>query len=372
MRDAPARQIPRARAGWLVGPGFDLPWLIAPGLLGAAVALALPDGTRLPTWGWVLLVVGVDVSHVYATLYRTWLDPETRAHRPGLLWGCLGAAAVGCGLAQGLAPGWFWTGMAYLAVFHFARQAVGLGVLLRARAGLPTRDPAGRLARAASYAVTFGPVVWWHAHLPLDFEWFAPDDFVGPWPEALGTAALALTAAVVGLHGLERLRSRRAAPAADLWLLSTAAAWFGGIVLSASDAGFTASNVVAHGVPYVALVWWVGRRRWALEGRGPAVPWMFEPVGAALAVGLLVALAVAEEGLWDALVWHEHGPWTDWEPSATVRWAAVALLSVPQVTHYLLDGFLWKLGPANPGLGAALGLPVTAPAPAASPAPPPP
>jgi hypothetical protein len=32
------------------------------------------------------------------------------------------------------------------------------------------------------------------------------------------------------------------------------------------------------------------------------------------------------------------------------------VLAVPQVTHYLLDGFVWRMGPANPELRALLGL----------------
>jgi hypothetical protein len=33
------------------------------------------------------------------------------------------------------------------------------------------------------------------------------------------------------------------------------------------------------------------------------------------------------------------------------------VLSVPQVTHYLLDRWIWRGGPDNPELAADLGLP---------------
>jgi len=50
-------------------------------------------------------------------------------------------------------------------------------------------------------------------------------------------------------------------------------------------------------------------------------------------------------------VWHDH-PWLfpAADPPAWLAAAAVPLLATPQVTHYLLDGFIWKLGPTNPGL----------------------
>ena len=47
-------------------------------------------------------------------------------------------------------------------------------------------------------------------------------------------------------------------------VLTTAAGWYGGIVLSSDDWSFTVLNVLPHGVPYFALVWRDGARR----GRG--------------------------------------------------------------------------------------------------------
>jgi hypothetical protein len=76
--------------------------------------------------------------------------------------------------------------------------------------------------------------------------------------------------------------------------------------------------------------------------------------------GLLVILAFGEESLWDRLVWHEHpqlfGSAGDagWGPLATA--AVVALLAVPQATHYLLDRWIWRVGPDNPRLAEQLGL----------------
>ena len=34
----------------------------------------------------------------------------------------------------------------------------------------------------------------------------------------------------------------------------------------------------------------------------------------------------------------------------------VALLTVPQATHYVLDRFIWRVGPQNPALAEQLGL----------------
>lgn len=349
--------------GWLVSPAFDLGLMLGPGAAAVALALALPDAA-LPPWGYVAFVLGVDVAHVYASLYRTYLDPDTRARRRPLLLGAPLAATLACCALYGLAAPLFWTALAYLAVFHFVKQQVGVAALYRVREGLPTRDAAARVERALIYGVTLSPILWWHAHLPRAFDWFLPGDFLVGLPPWVAAAAIAGTAALALLHLGLRLRSRRPAPGRDLWVGLTALVWFTGMVLCDGDLAFTATNVVNHGVPYLALVAWTTHRQWRLTGRGPAVAAWFQPAGALRYLAPLLLLAFLEEGLWDGLVWHDH-PWLfgAWDtPPALLAALAVPLLSVPQVTHYLLDGFIWKLGPENPGLRALLAPdPVAAP-----------
>ena len=99
------------------------------------------------------------------------------------------------------------------------------------------------------------------------------------------------------------------------------------------------------------------RKKWELHGAGPVRPWWFRKAGWVLTIGLLVVLAFVEEGLWDALVWQENdwlfGLWPD--PPRWLTLVAVGFLAIPQVTHYLLDGLIWKMGEKdNPGLRKAL------------------
>ena len=65
---------------WIASRGIDLGFIIGPAFAVTASVVLLRDqlsavdGT--PPWLWLLLVVGVDVSHVYSTLFRTYLDRE--------------------------------------------------------------------------------------------------------------------------------------------------------------------------------------------------------------------------------------------------------------------------------------------------------
>jgi hypothetical protein len=345
--------------GWLSSPAFDLAFVLGPTLVAGLATLWIPAGAVLPDWGWIVFVLGVDVAHVWATLYRTYLDPDELARRPVLYAAAPASALAGCVALSVGAPRWYWTALAYLAAFHFVRQAVGIGVLYRARSGRETRDRAGRIERLALYAVTLGPLWWWHTAEPLPFQWFVEGDFLGPVPAWTNVPVGLACLSALSAHAANRARERTWAPASDLWLVGTAACWISGIVVARSDAAFTVSNVVAHGVPYAALVWLTAARRWQRTGRGALHPGLFAPIAVPLVLGLPIALACAEEALWDALVWHDR-PWLfgAWDGLDGLPWSAVAvgLLSVPQVTHYLLDGFVWKLGPANPELRGLLGL----------------
>lgn len=329
---------------WIVSPAYDLVWFIAPGVVPALVALSLPPELDLGLWGWLVLVVGVDVAHTWATLYRAWLDPITRRERPGLLWGAPLAALGATSLLHAAAPAWFWTGMAYLAVFHFVRQQQGFAALYRARAGVSPRDLGSRVEHWTVAMSCLFPVLWWHASLPRRFAWFTETDFV-PLPPWVIPPAAVITAALFVAWVATRIRGP-AAPGRDLWVVSTGLTWLAGIVLTNGDAAFTLSNVLAHGIPYFALVHHVGRRQWA-EGAGALSPRWFAPAGLAAFLALPVGLALFEELIWDGLVWREHF----FAPTERTEWLvslAVPVLAAPQVTHYLLDGFLWKMPPGAP------------------------
>lgn len=342
---------------------FDLGWFAAPPLLAALAVLCVPAlrVRETPLWGWLVFVVFVDVGHVYASLYRTYLDPAEFARRRGLYLGTPPACwAVGAAL-YALSPLWFWRALAYLAVFHFVRQAYGF---MRAYSHMEgTKDAwERRLEAAAVYATMLYPLIYWHSDPSRRFWWFVQGDFVtlrgfaGPWAAWAYAVILALFAA----RQVQRARSGLTVSAGKLMVVfSTATAWYVGIVATNSDFAFTLTNVVAHGVPYYALTWLYGRRHWRSGWRRS---W-HRPAAAFAFVGLLLALAYIEEGVWDLLVWKEHaaaffGAALDWTPGREAAALLIPLLALPQAVHYISDSWLWTFDGSNPGLSEALlGLP---------------
>lgn len=345
---------------WLFGPTTDV--AVFAGSVAVTGLLAAWMSSRgqgeLPTWAWAVFVLGVDVAHVWATLFRVYADREELRRRPELYVGApLVAYAVGFAAYHHSAQS-FWRAFAYVAAWHFVRQQVGWAALYNRRAGSPAWE--SRLDAAALYASTLGPLAWWHAHLPRPFSWFVAGDFAGGVPAWVGTAALAVEGVVLSAWLLAQfVRAQRGGGLfAGRWVLvlSTVVAWGAGIVLAPDDVTFTLLNVGLHGVPYFALLYTYARGRDAEGGYGAVVSRAVR-LGVPGFLGLLLLFAYAEEWLWDTFVWHEHaalfgGMWVS--PPEGFLALLVPALALPQATHYLLDGFTWK-GKENPGLSARLG-----------------
>lgn len=348
----------------VVSPAFDAVWFVGPGVLSLVVALLLGatghGDAELGLFGWIALVLLVDVAHVWATLWRTYLDPEVSVRQRRRLL-VLPALVAWIGFLLHLeSPAAFWTLLAYVAIFHFIMQHVGFAAIFGRKRGESAFDR--RLAKIAIWAGTAGPVVWWHANLPREFAWFMDGDLVGGAPAVLGDVAIVVEVVVLAGFVARRvqlgIRGRGGAMVTALVLLP-AANWTVGIVVFDGDAVFTVTNVLLHGVPYLALVWVAGGRR-NVESRLSRRRKDVAVATIVLAyVGGLAVVAWLEEALWDRLVWHDHGelfgaPVVLEHPLATA--AVVALLTVPQATHYLLDRWIWRAGPDNPRLAEDLGL----------------
>lgn len=289
-------------------------------------------GGDTPGWAWVPAILMVDVAHVWSTAYRTYFDPRELRRRPVLYAGVPAAAfAVMCLVYRAGGDALFWRALAYLAIAHFVRQQYGWVMMYRARA----RETDGKLVDVcAIYAATLWPLVYWHAHAPRRFDWFVPGDIVRA-PTWIAAATFPLYVAALGAYALRR--AGRGNPGKDAVVATTAAAWLVGVVLFDSDYAFTVTNVFIHGIPYVALVYFYRRKKTEREGARD----LFSRI--VFFVGLLWVIAYVEELAWDRSVWQERA-WLFGEPWDVGRWKAfvVPLLALPQVTHYVLDGFLWK------------------------------
>lgn len=370
MSSSPVATAPPVRIPYLFSPVVDLLTFGGSALLALAM---LPIGAALgilhsetPRWTWLIAILLIDVAHVYATGFRVYFDLGELRRRPWLysltpLLALLIGAAI---YSESVMV--FWSLLAYLAVFHFVRQQYGWVALYRAREN--DRESRGWwIDASAIYLATIYPLVYWHANLPRDFHWFTAGDFVS-LPPLTATLLQPIYWVAIGLYVLRSIHRglTRGAwnPGKDLVVVTTAVCWYVGIISLNSDYAFTITNVIIHGIPYMVLIYWY---RWHRGSPGPgsgtagavsAPPRWRSTLGRlSLFLGAIWMLAYAEELIWDCGLWHQQEWLFGWAAkgegegagSGTRGWAIggfemflAPLLAVPQITHYVLDGFIWR------------------------------
>jgi len=307
----------------------------------AAVALFAAFAFRLdetPPWVWIATVLLVDVAHVHATLFRTYFDrAELQRHPVVYTFAPIACFAVALALYQESAL-LFWRCAAYLAVFHFVRQQYGWVALYRAKAGEGDRF-GWIIDSAAIYASTLYPLLWWHTHLPRSFWWFVPNDFALQLAPFVSDVAFPVYCVALGAYAIRSIARGVPNPGKDLVVVTTALCWYAGIVTLNSDFAFTVTNVLIHGGPYIVLIYYYEKQYGSRRSLGRQ---LLERGPFAL-LGIVWLLAFIEEAVWDHAAWHDHPQFFGGGlPLDSLAIWLVPLLAVPQLTHYVLDGFIWK------------------------------
>ncbi len=302
---------------------------------------------------WIILVVGIDVAHVYSTLFRTYFDKQSfNKNRELFIYTPLICLLSGI-LLYAIQPLVFWRLLAYLAVFHFMRQQYGFMRLYSRNE--PKHTWIAKLDTLIIYAAVLYPILFWHTQADREFSWFVEGDFLIVYAPKIATALGYIYFILVSLWTGLTVYSF---VAQGIWntpkfliITGTLISWYTGIVAFNGDLIFTCLNVVAHGIPYMALVWIYGYKQGMNQSLNKPnfFKLLFKPMGILVFISILIAFAYIEEGIWDAMVWGEHKqffPTFHVLPllnNPILLNLIVPLLSLPQITHYVLDAFIWKL-----------------------------
>jgi hypothetical protein len=345
---------------WISHPFVETLFILAPPFLSLLAIVCFPgffaDNADITPAFWLMLVVFVDAGHVYSTLYRTYFDPAVFQKHRTLLTAIPLAGFVASVLVYTLSDLWFWRMLAYIAVFHFIRQQYGF-MRIYSR-----KDPTDKVARhidtVTIYAATLYPLIYWHLSGQKNFNWFIAGDFLFIRSAVLlpiaGWLYYGLLLLYAGKEFYQLITRHYFNWPKFLIMAGTILSWYFGIVYFNGDMAFTLLNVISHGIPYIALVWLYGHKQYTRKGAGTAfLRWLFSAYGIALFIGLLCLFAYLEEGSWDLLVWKEHAglfkgfPVLSIELSPQLLSLLVPFLILPQLTHYILDGFIWKIRKEN-------------------------
>lgn len=341
---------------WIGKPYTDIAFILAPPFLCLLIIALFPalfqNSKGIPDASWVLLILLIDVAHVYSTLYRTYFDPVSFNRQRTILLMIPFLGFVGGVILYSIDPLLFWRLLAYVAVFHFIRQQYGfMRVYSR-------KEKPGKLSKwidtITIYYATLYPILYWHLSGPRNFNWFIENDFLYlpasgllPFLTYLYFIVIAIYLVQVLLTGM---KTKMLNIPKFLIISGTLLSWYFGIIYFNGDLAFTLLNVVSHGIPYMALVWIYGKKNYTKPGTGNRfLRLIFSRYGIAIFLGLLFIFAFVEEGLWDLSVWREHDSVfgfsgsTSFTMPQTALAFIVPLLALPQITHYILDGFIWKI-----------------------------
>lgn len=290
---------------------------------------------------WLFLIVFVDVAHVYSTLFKTYFVKGEVQKRKLLYWGIpvlswlLGVALFQFGSLV------FWSGLALAAVFHFIRQQYGF---MRIYARFELNNWSKRIDEVAVYSATVYPMLYWFK-TPRAFTWFVENEF--DWLKNLPDYTGFITVIYVVILMVWILKTvfevfktgNFNIPKIAL-IVGTYLSWYFGIVYFNNDLVFTFLNVISHGIPYIALVY-IREIRQKEKHQLDRLSVFKSFLGIFLFIGVILGFAFFEEFLWEVLVWNEHFS-LDLHVSENILQFLVPMLVVPQLSHYLLDGFIWR------------------------------
>lgn len=287
---------------------------------------------------WLFLIVFVDVAHVYSTLFKTYFVKSEVQKRKLLYYG-IPALSWGIGLVLfQFGSLTFWSVLALVAVFHFIRQQYGF---MRIYARFEKNDSKKKIDEVAVYSATIFPMLYWF-QTPRAFSWFVENEF--SWLQNLPNYLPVITILYVSILFvwilktlIDFFKTKQINIPKTALIIGTYLSWYFGIVYFNNDLVFTFLNVISHGIPYVALIY----IREIKQNNSNKFSLFKTSLGVVLFIVVIVSFAFFEEFLWEILVWNEHFSW-DFQLSTLWLQFLIPLLVVPQLTHYLLDGFIWR------------------------------
>lgn len=339
---------------YIYSPFADIAFILSPPFICLAIVFILypyfNTTIEVEPYQWLILVLCIDVSHVYSTLYRTYFDPYMLKNQRTLLIAVpllTGIAGFSLHLYNDL---WFWRILAYLAVFHFVRQQYGIFRIYSRNEDVGKYHR--RIGNIAIYASTLYPIIMWHISGEKNFTWFVHNDFfyfnLSELKPLFSVIYIIILLLYFSLELYHSIKQKILNFPKNLILIGTGLSWYYAIVFFNSDLVFTFLNVVSHGIPYMALIWMYGTKKLSTDSVSSLQKLVFTPKGLLVFVSILLGLAFIEEFIWDSLIWHDYPQYFNFSQiwgiglNTTLKTVFVALLTIPQVTHYILDGFIWR------------------------------
>lgn len=289
---------------------------------------------------WLFLIVFIDVAHVYSTLFKTYFVKSEFQRRKQLYIG-LPVFCFLIGIILFLFGSQvFWSVLAYVAVFHFIRQQYGF---MRLYSRNEDKTYAW-IDNFIIYTATIYPMLYWFLSPKRNFNWFVENEFF-KYENPILIEIISWIYFLILLFYLIRtvynyIKTAYFNIPKNAIIVGTILSWYFGIVYFNNDLVFTLLNVISHGIPYMALIYLNDIEK-KTESDLEFLSILKQFKGLLIFIAILFIIAFSEEYLWEILVWNEQFSVHNFDFS-NWQFLLVPFLTVPQFTHYLLDGFIWK------------------------------
>jgi len=333
---------------WIHKKRADVFFILLPPFLITGVMLLFHNQmevlqNKYSFYTWLFLIVGVDVAHVYASLFKTYLNKTNYTQNKHLYllipFVCFFVSVA----AYLLGAQFFWSFLAYVAVYHFVRQQYGFMRLYSRNKEKSKRNI--YFDNLIIYNATLFPMAYWFLTPNRTFNWFVENEFLQikapKISEVLHVIYFIIFAVYIATVLYKFLRSTYFNIPKNLLIIGTYLSWYLGIVYFNNELIFTAFNVISHGIPYMALIFFKEVST-AKNEHGKLQKYLNKQTLLTFMIFLLV-IAFIEEYIWEVTVWEEN---FSLQPSLYFpeawHFIWVPLLALPQLTHYVLDGFIWK------------------------------
>lgn len=289
---------------------------------------------------WLFLIVFVDVAHVYSTLFKTYFVKKEIQKRKLLYYGIPAVSWILGLILYQFGSLTFWSVLALVAVFHFIRQQYGF---MRIYARFEPNNWSKKIDEIAVYSATVFPMLYWFK-TPRAFTWFVENEFnwfkhVPDYTNLITVLYVLILLVWIIKTVFEIFKTKQFNIPKIILIAGTYLSWYFGIVYFNNDLVFTFLNVISHGIPYVALIY-IREIKQKNSQELNKLSIFKSSLGIFLFILIILGFAFFEEFLWEILVWNDH---FSLNLNVSLHWLQflIPLLVVPQLTHYLLDGFIW-------------------------------
>lgn len=326
-------------------PDFFL--ILLPPFVGTGLILLFHDFFNSPTpfaFG-LFLTLGLSIGHQFSMGFRTYFDFDELKQRPLLYTSVPLLSFLLAFSVYSFGELTYWRVMSYIAIIHFIRQQYGFMAIFR-RKSLGIKDRFAFMDTAFIYVSMLYPLLFEHINAPRAYSW-ADFDVIIPMYIGSSEKFIFPLYLLAGFLYLSKevylyLSTRHFNFEKNMVIWGTALSWYVGLVATNADFSFFFATQIMHSIPYIALIWMYENKK--TKGS----KFLFSKRGIPFYISAILALAYVETGLWSSYSGDDLLPFFEvfkgfgkLDPSL-LRWL-IPMITVPQLTHYFLDAFIWRL-----------------------------